>query len=84
MMRIPELAHAAVRHSGQCASGGSPQVGQQNRFPYDEHLDFPLWMLCEKLFSCGGPPQTKRSCWRKQQNQARPIGIRIKRGFERV
>lgn len=36
-------------------------------------------MLCKKLFGCGRPPQTKRSCWRKQQNQTGRISIGIKR-----
>lgn len=83
-MRIPELSHPRVRHSGQCASGWRSPVGHQNWLPYNQRLYFPLWMLCKKLLGCGGPPQAKWSGGRKHQNQARQISIRIKRTFERT
>jgi hypothetical protein len=34
------------------------------------------------LLSCGGPPQTSRSCRRQQQNQAWNVGVGIERFLE--
>jgi len=41
-------------------------------------------MLGKKLFGCGGPPQTKWSGRRKQQDQAGKVSVRIKRTLERT
>ena len=82
MARIPELTRARVRNSGQRAAAGRAPIGDKDRFPDNQDSHFPLRMLRKKLLGCGGPPQTKGSSGREQQNKARDIGIRIKSGGE--
>jgi hypothetical protein len=82
MMLIPELSDPGVRHSGQGAPGWRPPVSNQNRLPYNQHVQFPFRMLRKKLCGCGGPPQTIRSCRRKQQNQADRTGVRVECAIE--
>ena len=82
MVWVPELLNPSIGHPGQRTSTRCSPVGHQDWLPNNQHAEFPIAVLCKKLFCRGGPPQTKWSCWRKHQNQAGQIRLRIKGSFE--
>jgi hypothetical protein len=61
MLRVPELTHAAVRDSSECAATRRAPVRCEDWLPHYEHTDRSVGVLRQQLLSCGGPPQTSRS-----------------------
>jgi len=58
MLRVPELAGALVRDSGQSATNGRTQVGGKHGLPHHEQTERRVRIALQELFDCGGPPQT--------------------------
>jgi hypothetical protein len=61
MLWVPELFCSTVRDSTQSARTRRSPVRRQNRLPHDQNMQFLVCIFLEKLFHCGGPPQTCRS-----------------------
>jgi hypothetical protein len=82
MLRVPELARAAICNSRQRAATRWSPVRCEDRLPHDKHPHLSAGLTRQQLLSCGGPPQTSRSCRRQQQNQAWNVGVGIERFLE--
>ncbi len=66
MLRVPELARAAVSNSCERAATRWPPVGCEDRLPHHERAHLSVAVPCQQLLSCGGPPQASRSSRRQQ------------------
>jgi hypothetical protein len=82
MVGVPELPGALVCDSAEGASAWRRKIGGQDRFPDYQDAEFCVRMAGEKLFGCGGPPQTCSSCGRKQEEDARLVCRGVKRVLE--
>ena len=82
MLRVPELPCAAVCNSCERAATRRPPVRREDRLPHDKHPHLSAGLTRQQLLSCGGPPQTSRSCRRQQQNQAWNVAVGIERFLE--
>ena len=82
MLWIPELARSAIRNSSERAAAWRPPVRRKDRLPHHEHAHPSIRVPRQQLLSCGAPPQTGRSRWRKQQNQPRNTGFAVECFFE--
>ena len=82
ILRVPELACAAVCDSCERAATRWPPVRREDRLPHDEHLHLSTGLPRQQLVSCGGPPQTGWSSRRQQQDQPRNVGLGIERLLE--
>lgn len=77
--RVPELTCAVVRDSCERAATRRPPVRWKDRLPNNKHPYVLVAVLRQQLLRCGGPPQTSRSSWRQQQDQARNTSLGIER-----
>ncbi len=82
MLRVPELPHSIVRDSCERAATRRPPIRCEDRVPHDQHSQLSVAVSRQQLLSCGGPPQTSRSSWRKKQDQARNVRPGIERLLE--
>ena len=82
VLRVPELACAAVCNSSERAATRRSPVRRQDRLPYHKHANLSIAVSRQQLLSCGGPPQTGWSSWRQQQDQARNASLGIERFLE--
>ena len=57
VLRVPELADAIVRESGECAAARRAPISREDRLPDDQHTQLAVVVTLQKLFGCGGPPQ---------------------------
>ena len=77
MLRVPELPHSIVRDSCERAATRRPPICCEDRLPHDQHSQLSVAVSRQQLLSCGGPPQTSRSSWRKKQDEARNVSLGI-------
>src|ERR1700680_1112354 len=82
MLRVPELACAAICNSCERVATRWPPVRCKDRLPYDKHPHLSVGVPRQQLLSCGGPPQTGWSSRRQQQDQPRNARLGIERPFE--
>ena len=84
MLRVPELPHPAIIQTVQHTGTGRAPIGREHRLPHCEHYHLAFGVVLEDGLDRGGPPQTGRSSWRKQENDAqfgrRPIEFRLQGG----
>ncbi len=79
---IPELSGSLICDSAEGASARRSKIRGQDRLPDDQDAEFRVRMAGEKLFGCGGPPQTCRSSWGEQEEDARVVCRGVKRALE--
>jgi hypothetical protein len=77
VLRVPELACAAVCDLSEHAATRLPPVRCKDRLPYNKHTHPSVGVPSQQLLSCGGPPQTSRSSGRQQQDQAWNIRLGV-------
>jgi len=82
VIRIPKLPRAAVGDASKRRAARRPPIGGQNWLPNHEHAHLLVWKPGQKLFGCGGPPQTSGSSGGYKQNQARDVRIGVKGSLE--
>jgi len=82
MRRIPKLSGSLVCDSAEGAAAWRSKIRGQDRLPHDQDAEFCVRMAGEKLFGCGGPPQTCCSCRREQEDDARFVCRGVKRALE--
>src|SRR6267154_2723950 len=68
VLRVPELARAAVCNSCERAATWWPPVRCEDRLPHHEHAHLSVAVPYQQLLSCGGPPQTSWSSRRQKQD----------------
>ena len=61
VVRVPKLPRAAVGDASKRRAARRPPIGGQNRLPNHENAHFLARKPGQKLFGCGGPPQTTGS-----------------------
>src|SRR5258708_7222886 len=61
VLRVPELARAAVSNSCERAATRWPPVRCEDRLPHDKHTYLSVGVSCQQLLSCG-PPTDKFEC----------------------
>lgn len=66
MVWVPKLPGSLVRDSAEGASAWRSKIRGQDRLPDDQNAKLLVRMAGEKLFGCGGPPQTRCSRRREQ------------------
>jgi len=82
MLRVPELACAAICNSCERVATRWPPVRCKDWLPYDKHPHLSVGVPRQQLLSCGGPPQTGWSSRRQQQDQPRNARLGIERFLE--
>jgi len=58
MLRVPKLTGALVGDSDKRAVNRRTQVRGKHGLPYNQHPERRVGIAVQKLFDCGGPPQT--------------------------
>ena len=83
MLRVPELARAAICNSRQHAATRWSPVRCEDRLPHYKHPHLSAGLTRQQLLSCGGPPQTGCSSRGKKKYQPGPFRGFVEGLFER-
>lgn len=70
VLRIPDLFNAGVGDPPQDATAGLPPIRREDRLPHCKDLYLGAWIPAQNTLDCGGPPQTCRSSWREERDDA--------------
>ena len=70
MVLIPILRNPWVTKPRQHSGARTGIIRWQNRLPDGKYTNARIAVSLQNIFDCGRPPQTYRSSWRKQKNDA--------------
>jgi hypothetical protein len=82
MIWVPKLTGSLVCDPAEGTAAWGRKIRGQYRFPDDEDAEFPARIAGEKVFGCGGPPQTRRSSRGEQEDDTRAVRRGVKRALE--
>jgi hypothetical protein len=82
MLWVPKLTHTAVRDPAKRGAAWRPPVRYQDGFPNNQHAHRSVLMPSQQLLHSGGPPQTKWSSGRHEQDQSRDACVGVERLLE--
>jgi hypothetical protein len=79
---VPELSGSLVCDSGEGTAAWRSEIRGQDGLPNYEEAKFCVCMAGKEFFGCGGPPQTRCSSGREQEDDARIVCRGVKRALE--